>query len=298
MSSNLSEAKLFQSSQMLQTAKLAKFADLKPSSKIALPDSKKAEFAKAARGFESMFLNMIYKEMKNGMKLDKASGGEGGEDGEMTFGADTLEGYTNMAFTDELSKVGSGIGIAQKVYEQLTGGEKLEPFRQFTPGGSGFDFKSNKMPKSSNLKPLGDSFIDRLNSRINSFSDIIKEASAQNGVPENLIKAVISAESAGRSNATSSAGAKGLMQLMDGTAKDLGVANSFNAKENIMGGTKYLKQMLDKYNGDTNLALAAYNAGPGNVDKYKGVPPFSETNSYLNRVKRFQDLFSNSLASK
>jgi Rod binding domain-containing protein len=293
MNSTISETKLFQSSQMLQSARIAKFADLKPSSKITLPDSKKAEFAKAARGFESMFLNMVYKEMKNGMKLDKE---DGGEDGEMTFGADTLEGYTNMAFTDELSKVGSGIGIAQKVYQQLTG-EKLEPYRQYSQGGTKIDFKTHKVQNDNSFKPLGDTFIDRLNSRLGNLSDIIKEASDKHNVPEHLIKAVISAESAGKSNAVSGAGAKGLMQLMDGTAKDLGVKNSFDAKDNIMGGTKYLKQMLDKYNGDTNLALAAYNAGPGNVDKYKGVPPFSETNSYLKKVKRYESMFNNSIIS-
>lgn len=117
--------------------------------------------------------------------------------------------------------------------------------------------------------------------------EIYAEASQTYGVSTELLKAMTKQESNFNPNATSRSGAQGLMQLMPGTAAGLGVTNSYDPYQNIMGGAKYIRQMLDKYDGNVSLALAAYNAGSNNVDKYGGIPPFAETQDYVAKITRY-----------
>ncbi len=120
-----------------------------------------------------------------------------------------------------------------------------------------------------------------------SMDDIFLKAAETYQVPVNLIRAVAKTESNFDANAVSCCGAQGVMQLMPSTAAGLGVTDPFDAEQNIMGGTKYLSQMMDLYDGDVKLTLAAYNAGAGNVAKYGGVPPFKETQAYVERVMEY-----------
>ena len=116
------------------------------------------------------------------------------------------------------------------------------------------------------------------------YDSVIREASNRYGVGFELIKAVIHAESAFDPLALSRKGAQGLMQLMPETARSLGVRNAFDPRENVLAGTRYLREMLERYNHDLKLSLAAYNAGPTTVDRTGGVPPYSETRNYIRRV--------------
>jgi hypothetical protein len=118
----------------------------------------------------------------------------------------------------------------------------------------------------------------------------IQRAAEKYNVPADLVRSVIRCESNFDARAVSRAGAQGLMQLMPATAADLGVSDSFDIDQNVDGGTRYLRQMLDRFEGDIELALAAYNAGPGTVSRYGGVPPYRETQAYVKKVLHLANL--------
>lgn len=175
----------------------------------------------------------------------------------------------------------------QKVYRPIT--KSLPPIHQNKPVLD----RIRSQNKSNTLK--NQQHADALNSPKEKRRLIEKEkieisvdkAAAKYNLPSKLIKAVIRAESNFNSQAVSTAGAQGLMQLMPATAEELGVKNPFDIDQNVDGGTRYLRKMVDQFGGDITMALAAYNAGPGTVQRYQGNVPYRETKQYVNRVLRF-----------
>lgn len=120
--------------------------------------------------------------------------------------------------------------------------------------------------------------------RLRKYNDMILVTSARHDIDPNLVRAIIMAESSANTHAISKKGATGLMQIMPKTARSMGVKNSRRPAQNIEAGTKYLKCLMDEYDGNIKMALAAYNAGPGTVRRYKGIPPYKETWSYIKKV--------------
>lgn len=232
----------------------------------------KKKLADASKQFESLLTSMMLKSM---------SQTTGGLFGEESFGGDFFDSIFQYEIANHIAKE-KGLGVADMIYKKITGesisdvnaDKETNPLPVKT--APKIEYKKPEMPV---LKPT-----EQALDRISRYESIIEEAAQTHGVDKNLIKAVILAESAGKENALSSANAKGLMQLIDATADYLGVKNVWNPKENIFGGTKYLAELLRKYDGDLKLALAGYNAGPGNVDKYNDIPPFTETQTYVKRV--------------
>ena len=207
---------------------------IKAKQHIALSNNDKENLAKTARGFESIFVNMIYK----GMKLSMLDSIKDDKKDEMSFGADTLSGVTDMAFSDYISNQGNGIGIAEMIYKQFTN-ESLKTLDKKLFQVSNLNANNKRMicniyDKSNfnfnltdnNITPLNDNFFNRVNQRLEEYDKIIQNAANCYNINPSLIKAVITVESAGNPNAKSPVGAKGLMQLMDKTAMDLGVKNS------------------------------------------------------------------------
>ena len=266
------------------------------------------KLAKSARQFEQQFANIMVKEMRksiNSSGLTKENNGEkiftemldNEYAGQMvSSGSMGLAEVMVKQIADKDSSIDSAVALEALRSEALNSffsgsNSSFTKNSSFQPqdGGMGLSSTYDEIISKYNKNTYGqktDSTSDLLNFKpqIRQYDAIINKASKFYGVDKILIASVIDAESAGKSNAQSKAGAKGLMQLMDPTAKELGVRNSFNPEDNIMGGTKYLSQMLTRFDGDTLKALAAYNAGPRAVEKYNGIPPYKETQKYVSKI--------------
>jgi Rod binding domain-containing protein len=238
-------------------------ANLKPLNAHS-SEAEKKRAKKICNQFEALFVAKLLGSMRSTEKSGLFGDG---------FGADTYQGLFESKVAEKIASTGE-IGIGKVLYQGLFSDSEI---------GRGPDsIKSNfTFPKTKRSIQTDGNF----DQRVQKFNDIIASASKRYNLPKELIVAVIKAESYCDAFAVSKAGAKGLMQLMDETASDLGVQNSFDPKENVFGGTQYLKSQLEAFNGNLELALAAYNAGPANVEKYNGVPPFKETQAYVQKIK-------------
>lgn len=261
-------------------------------------EGEKLRLKKATEEFEAFFGYQMLKTMRQTIpKSDDSKNGAFGND----LGKDTWTDMFDMEVSKSMAQSGQG-SLADVLYqslERLVEAEfnkpevnELLPFQplpealklrpepiELPSRSKGLDLPVQRSieieRKSSSHRP-----VDRITVR---YGDLIDLAAAETKLDSILIASVIEAESAGNPKAVSRAGAKGLMQLMDATASDYGVTDSFDPGQNIMAGSRFLKAMVDRF-GDVKTALAAYNAGPGNVDKYGGIPPFSETRKYVERV--------------
>lgn len=152
-------------------------------------------------------------------------------------------------------------------------------------GGSGSDEKLGALPPANPAEfevlngSIGGKHADKLQ-----IQSMIAQVAREQNIDQTLLRAVVEAESDYNQNEVSKTGAKGLMQLMPDTQKELGVVNPFDPHQSLTGGAKYLNQLLKKYNGNVALSLAAYNAGPGKVDRAQGIPNIPETKKYVNRI--------------
>jgi soluble lytic murein transglycosylase-like protein len=218
--------------------------------------SSDAQKWQAAQDFEAIFIHQMLKAMRNTVPKDE----------EMSTGRRIFTEMLDEQIANTASRTGS-FGLANIIYRELAGKDAEDPQKIMAAerayGGARASSKQ--------------------------IENWVNEASEAYDIDKNLINAVIHQESGGNSLARSSKGAKGLMQLMDSTARDMGVSNPYNGRQNVMGGVRYLKQMLKQFGGDEAKALAAYNAGPGTVEQYGGIPPFEETQNYVKSVLKHRE---------
>ena len=199
----------------------------------------------------------------------------------------------SAAFATEVAELRNGFSIRHRTREMRDGQVRLyldDEKKSFVDVPAGeierYSFEADPVPVVKETPTQIASATTELAPPAKSTAQIVEEASVTHGVDSDFILSVIRQESDGNPKAVSRVGAQGLMQLMPRTALQLGVTDSFSAEQNVHGGTRYLRELLERYNGDAIKALAAYNAGPDAVDRYHGIPPYRETRLYIQRVVR------------
>lgn len=203
-------------------------------------------------------------------------------------------GLAQFKAGEGISESGIGPATARALAQRVIAGQTVAPSGRVDPTPSnGPEVRLYDLPLQSVVESSSGSHLVQEMARLSrrrrldyrTFDPIIREAAERYNLPPELLKAVVAIESDFDSRAgPSSAGAVGLMQMIPGTARQMGVTNSYDPRDNLFGGSRYLRKMADRYDGDVHLMLAAYNAGPGNVARYNGVPPFRATERYIKEV--------------
>ena len=294
-----------------------------------LDAAKKARLAKAVKDFEAIFLGMMMKSMRSSVPKDDGSADSfGGDIMESMFDEEVarqMAGRSNLGLADMMYRsitheaMPAALPVAPVAPKappkappqagpaatapppaapaQATGNVSTAP-RKISSAPAGGNSSPTPaaapVPAKKTLPGSAPSFAPpkTVRERIAAYESLIQEAAAYHGVDSTMIKAVMAAESGGERTAVSSRDAKGLMQLTDSTAADMGVRNVWNARENIQGGARYLQSLLQRFDGDTRNAVASYNAGPERVEKHGGVPPIPETQAYVRRVMNYIQYFA------
>ncbi|HUI09978.1 MAG TPA: transglycosylase SLT domain-containing protein [Bacteroidota bacterium] len=300
-----------------------------------LDAAKKARLQKAVKDFEAIFLGMMMKSMRSSVPKDDAIGESfGGDLMESMFDeevAHRMAGRSNLGLADMLYRSIThepmpATPVAPPQAPQQAGAPPPQAGPAPTQAGASTSVAPPKVPSQARQQastqtvtstdpaansPAAPAATENssagkapviapphaVRERVAAYEDLIQQASAHHGVDSTIIKAVMAAESGGDRTAVSAADAKGLMQLTDSTAVDMGVRNVWNARENIQGGTRYLQSLLERFDGDTRNAIASYNAGPARVEKHGGVPPIPETQAYVRRVMNYIQYYEQEEAS-
>lgn len=278
---------------------VASTASIETSGSGHIPDREVARKQKAWRAcqeFESILLYQLLSTMR------KASMSQG-EQNDYGFGNEIFKSMIDEQLSLAIARSG-GIGISKMIAKEIGIGvsqkKPVSPPHQDTKVGKEIERKVQASSIKTEAKPVKTEFqskakrsssicdvLRNIERRIKPYENIISKAAHLFGVSPDLVKAVIIQESSGDPNAISRKGAKGLMQITDVTAKELGVTNPFDPVQNIYAGTRLLARLVKRFNGDVKLALASYNAGVAAVERHNGIPPYKETMDYVEKVTAY-----------